>query len=255
MKKVLIIEDNYELAENITLLLKESGYKVAAANNGLNGLKIIASEKPDLILCDIMLPDISGYKLLVELRKVNYIEQPVFIFITAKTQRQDLRKGMELGADDYLTKPFTFKELTNSINAQLEKRKKLSPKTSGRVIEKANNIKSTFNYEDHLFLQDKKNPGFYPINNIVFIKSYKDYTQLVLSTEKKIYQRKPMIYWETNLPSQKFVRIHRQTIVNVDFVEEVKKISSGRYSIKIKDINTVLMVSQRYSKKFKTING
>lgn len=255
MKKVLIIEDNFELSENITLLLKESGYKVAAANNGLNGLKIIASGKPDLILCDIMLPDISGYKLLVELRKVNYIEQPVFIFITAKTQRQDLRKGMELGADDYLTKPFTFKELTNSINAQFEKRKKLSPKPSGSLAKKSNNKKSNFSYDDHLFLQDKKNPGFYPINNIIYIKSYKDYTQLVLSTEKKVYQRKPMIYWETNLPAQKFVRIHRQTIVNVDFIDEIKKISSGRYSIKIKVLNAVLLVSQRYGKKFKTLSA
>ncbi|MBS3946361.1 MAG: response regulator, partial [Melioribacter sp.] len=111
MKKILIIEDNYDLAQNTLLFLKEYGYDVLSCPNGKEGLKVMLNYQPDLILCDIMLPDINGYKILSEIKKLENPIPPIVIYITAKTQRDDIRKGMTLGADDYITKPFTFDEL------------------------------------------------------------------------------------------------------------------------------------------------
>lgn len=256
MKKILLIEDNIELADNFSILLKEKGFDVRPAYNGADGLKISLDDKPDIVLCDIMLPDLNGYKLLAELKKVMKNDMPIFIFITAKTQRQDLRKGMVLGADDYLTKPFSFEELIEAINTQSEKR--TNQKISRTENEKQRpsikeNNKQVLNYSDYFFFDDKKNPGFYPVNSIVLIKSMKDYTQLILSDEKKFVIRKPMKYWENKLPPEKFLRVHRQTILNIDFIKKVEPISSNRYVLKLKSIRTQIEVSQRFSKKLKEI--
>lgn len=258
MKKILLIEDNRELADNFALLLRDKGFEVICSYSGTNGLEILLENKPDLILCDIMLPDISGYKLLSELKKLNNIDLPIFIFITAKTQRQDFRKGMELGADDYITKPFTFEELVRSINVQLSKRKNFSTEKNtdyesqtGRSGKK----ETVLNYNDYIFFDDKKNPGFYPVHTIILIKSMKDYTRVSLLGDKKFILRKPMKYWENRLPLDKFIRVHKQTIVNLDFIERVEAISSNRYNLKIRSLVEEVEVSQRFSKTIREIFG
>lgn len=252
MKRILLIEDNVELAGNFSLLLEDRGFVVYCAHSGVEGLKIFSEKMVDLILCDIMLPDINGYKILQEMNKLKKKELPVFIFITAKTQRQDFRKGMEIGADDYLTKPFTFDELITAINMQFEKRKNLK----GQISEKDdlneiinNDAEKVLNYNDYFFFDDKKNPGFYPVNSIILIKSLRDYSQITLAGAKKLLMRKSMKYWDSKLPSQKFCRVHKQVIINLDFIEKVEPISSNRYSIKLTSCNDKIEVSQRYSKK------
>lgn len=252
MKKVLIIEDNHDLADNIYLMLKERGYKPVVAYNGNNALRLFQHEKPDIILCDIMLSDLSGYKILNEIKKIDNIKFPVFIFLTAKSQRDEIRKGMELGADDYITKPFTYEELIKSINAQLKKRERIGT-TNTKIFQKEDDEKKKLNYNDYIFINDKKNPGFYAINNIIAIKSIKDYTQLILLGNKKFLVRKSMLYWQEKLPQNKFLRIHRQTIINLDYVVKVEKISSNRLNIFLKYLNEPMQVSQRYSQKIKSL--
>ena len=261
MKKILVIEDNIDLAENVVLLLKENGYDVQAVYNGKNGLNSIIEFDPDIILCDIMLPDISGYKLLSEIKKLEEKLMPIFIFLTAKTLRQDLRRGMILGADDYITKPFTHEELISAVNTQLKKRAKFFDKTEPSVGTQKNlqdfqptASGSALNYSDHIFISDKKSPGFYLISSIIVIKSLKDYTQLFMTDSKRFFLRKSMKYWEDKLPKEKFVRIHRQTLINIDYVVKVDSISSNRYRIVIKGINEELEASQRLSSKIKKLS-
>lgn len=253
-KKIVVIEDNREIAQNISLLLKDRGYDVYTYFAGADGLKTIIEQEPSIILCDIMLPDISGYKIFSETKKLIKHEPPIFIFITAKTQREDLRKGMELGADDYLTKPFTFNELMNSVNTQIKKREKITGliENDVSIVDKRNNGEA-LSYDDHIFIDDKKNPGFYLVSDIVSIKSMKDYTRLSLEGDRKFVLRKPLSYWEKRLPPQKFLRIHRQTIVNLSYIEKVEHISSNRYRLILKANNETYEVSQRSRKKIKTL--
>ena len=265
MKKILLIEDNIDLAENVVLLLKEHDYDVSSAYNGMDGLKLMVEFKPDLILCDIMLPDYSGYKLLAELKKHEDFAIPVFIFLTAKTQREDLRKGMILGADDYITKPFTSEELVSAISSQFRKRQQFLNRVTtkdeesgttagnGLLSGKTKKNKKHLNYADHIFINDKRNPGFYPVKNIVLIRTLRDYTQLYLNGEKKFFLRKSMIYWEEKLPKNKFVRIHKQAMINVDYAEKFEPISSYRLQVSMKGYHEKLVVSQRYSHTFKKL--
>ncbi|HEY5326374.1 MAG TPA: response regulator [Mucilaginibacter sp.] len=121
-KKVLIIEDNNDIRENIVEILELAGYKVYAANNGKTGVDLAIKNKPDIVLCDIMMPELDGYGVLYMLNKYPETSAVPFIFLTAKAERIDLRKGMEMGADDYLTKPFDDMELLNAIESRLRKK-------------------------------------------------------------------------------------------------------------------------------------
>ena len=121
MKKILLIEDNDEIRENTAEILELANYKVVTAANGKLGVEMALAEVPDLIVCDIMMPVLDGYGVLHALHKNDSVKNIPFIFLTAKTERNDLRKGMELGADDYITKPFSGTELLNAIEGRLKK--------------------------------------------------------------------------------------------------------------------------------------
>jgi DNA-binding response OmpR family regulator len=121
MRSLLIIDDHDEIRENIAEILTLAGYRVITAENGKKGVQIAIKEKPDLVVCDIMMPELDGYGVLHLLKKNPETENIPLIFLTAKTERADLRKGMEIGADDYITKPFDDIELLNAIEIRLKK--------------------------------------------------------------------------------------------------------------------------------------
>jgi CheY-like chemotaxis protein/CRP-like cAMP-binding protein len=121
MKSVLVIDDNPDIRDNTAEILELAGYKTFTAENGKKGVELAAKEKPDLIVCDIMMPELDGYGVLHLLRKNTETEKIPFVFLTAKTERSDFRKGMEMGADDYITKPFEDIELLNAIETRLKK--------------------------------------------------------------------------------------------------------------------------------------
>lgn len=121
MKKILVIEDNNELRENTAEILQMAGYDTLTASDGRKGVGLALKEKPSLIVCDIMMPELDGYGVLHLLRKNPVTHHIPFIFLTAKTERGDFRKGMEMGADDYLTKPFDELELLKAIDVRLQK--------------------------------------------------------------------------------------------------------------------------------------
>jgi CRP/FNR family transcriptional regulator, polysaccharide utilization system transcription regulator len=121
MKKILVIEDNMEMRENIVEILELANYTVFAAENGRKGIEQARENLPDLILCDIMMPEIDGYGVLYFLGKDPKTSGIPFIFLSAKADQKDIRKGMRLGADDYLTKPFEEMELLEAIETRLHR--------------------------------------------------------------------------------------------------------------------------------------
>jgi CheY-like chemotaxis protein len=121
MNTILLIEDNTEIRENTAEILELANYKVVTAENGKDGIEKASAVKPDVIICDIMMPVLDGYGVLHMLNKNEELRNIPFIFLTAKTERLDFRKGMEMGADDYITKPFTELELLNAIEQRLKK--------------------------------------------------------------------------------------------------------------------------------------
>lgn len=121
MKKILVIEDNLSVRENIIDILELAGYKVKSAANGREGVDRAETFIPDLVLCDIMMPEMDGYDVLKEMRKNNKMAGTPFIFLSALSEKNEVRRGMNFGADDYVTKPFEDKELIGAIESRLKR--------------------------------------------------------------------------------------------------------------------------------------
>ena len=121
MRTILIIEDDLALRENTSELLELENYRVLSAPNGKVGIVMAKKNLPDIIICDIMMPEVDGYGVLDAVSKDVKTQHIPFIFLSAKTEHKEIRKGMDLGADDYLTKPFEEEELINAIESRLAK--------------------------------------------------------------------------------------------------------------------------------------
>jgi len=124
-RKILVIDDNEDVRENIAELLLLADYKVITASDGKSGAALAIDETPDLVICDIMMPVLDGYGTIHLLQKNPKTKHIPFIFLSAKVEKNDLRKGMEQGADDYLTKPFTGNELLNAIEGRFKRHERL----------------------------------------------------------------------------------------------------------------------------------
>jgi len=121
MKKILVIEDEPEMRRNLTTLLRYHDYQPIEAENGRVGLALAQREKPDLVLCDVMMPELDGHGVLQALQQHVELATIPFIFLTAKGEKDDVRNGMDLGADDYLTKPVANAELVRAIETRLRR--------------------------------------------------------------------------------------------------------------------------------------
>jgi CRP-like cAMP-binding protein/CheY-like chemotaxis protein len=168
MKKILLIEDNEDVRENTAEILELSNYKVIVAENGKIGVEKALEFLPDLIICDIMMPVLDGYGVLHAVLKNETIKNTPFIFLTAKTERSDFRKGMELGADDYITKPFSGTELLNAVDSRLKKidllKQELSPGMEGLQY-----LMDTSIGKDHLkLLTEDRNINKYKKKQIIY---------------------------------------------------------------------------------------
>jgi len=130
MKKILLIEDNPEMRENTAEMLELASYEVLTAANGKEGIEKAQKEIPDLIICDIMMPELDGFGVLHVLNKFPKTSGIPFIFLTAKADRSDMRKGMNMGADDYITKPFDDMELLDAVDIRLRRSERLKSEFS-----------------------------------------------------------------------------------------------------------------------------
>ncbi len=142
-KKILVIDDEPRIRESIIDILNVSGYATSSANGGEEGLKLALSESPDLVLCDIMMPNMDGFEFLTYLKANKKTRDIPFIFLTAKAERQDLRKGMNLGADDYLLKPFVIDEVLHVIRTRINKRTDIEKKFESKIqaLQEENKLK------------------------------------------------------------------------------------------------------------------
>lgn len=121
MAKILVIDDEQDIRDKILKILEYEGFETMSAENGRIGVQMAKKHSPDLIICDVLMPGLSGYGVLIELRSDQLTATIPFIFLTAKSAQEDFRQGMKLGADDYLTKPFKVSDLLDAIHTRLEK--------------------------------------------------------------------------------------------------------------------------------------
>jgi CRP-like cAMP-binding protein/FixJ family two-component response regulator len=174
-KKIVLIEDNPEMRENIQEILELADYKVSAAENGKVGVELVKSIMPDLILCDIMMPELDGYGVLHMISRNPETAAIPFIFLTAKSEKEDFRKGMNMGADDYLTKPFDDVQLLNAVEKRLSRIEQLA----GEFVRTESGLQDFFNN----------------ISGIESLEKLKDGKRI------KKFNKKDTIYFEGDYPN------------------------------------------------------
>ncbi len=168
MHRILIIEDNEDIRENVAEILTLSDYEVLMAPNGKEGIAVAQAQEPDLIICDIMMPGIDGYGVLHVLHKDPKTQNIPFIFLTSKSERSDFRAAMELGADDYITKPFSGNELLHAIQSRLRKVSVLKKALSSDIAG-VNELISTIDNKRTLEqLAEESNVNTYKKKQLVF---------------------------------------------------------------------------------------
>lgn len=177
-KRILLIEDNPEMRENTAEILELANYRVLTAQNGKEGVQLAHNEKPDLIICDIMMPELDGYGVLHLLGKDDLTANIPFVFLTAKAEKNDYRKGMTMGADDYLTKPYDDIELLNAVEIRLKKSERLK----GQFERTAEGLDDFINEA----------------------KSFDLITKLAEDKKTKLLKKKETIYTEGSYPSNVF---------------------------------------------------
>lgn len=171
MKKILLIEDSQEIRENTAEILILANYEVLEAENGKIGVELAKKEHPDLIICDIMMPQLDGYGVLHLLSKSPTTASIPFIFLTAKSEKEDFRKGMNLGADDYLTKPFDDLELLDAVEMRLKKNELLKADFQKSVAALDGFIQEAKGMEDlNKFLSDDRKVSTFKKNHYLFLE-------------------------------------------------------------------------------------
>lgn len=176
-QRILLIEDNHEIRENTAEILELSNYIVDTAENGKIGVEKALAQKPDLIICDIMMPVLDGYGVLHLISKNEHLAGIPFIFLTTKSERTDFRKGMEMGADDYITKPFTEIELLNAIDSRLKK---------------VNVLKKEYSADPD------------GLREMINAFSGKSLDQITAGRDENVYKKKQVIYMAGNHPYKLF---------------------------------------------------
>jgi DNA-binding LytR/AlgR family response regulator len=265
MPKILYIEYDDVIRENVLELLREEGFSAIGARNGNEGIIKIEETAYDLILCDISLPDMNGISIL-EGYKIRFGSfPPPFIFISALNDKKIIRRGMEVGADDYLQKPFLLEELLSAINVQLGKRKAILSKSEDELLELKGAIENlsriaddkdhqkAYNYEDSVFFSTADKSQFIFINEIVYIKASGDYSRIFMKNKKSWLIKNSIKAWCSILPPNHFIQIRRSVIVNVNSVVSVQKWFNYTHQVLLKDIDEPFIMSQRYSRKLKNI--
>jgi CRP-like cAMP-binding protein/CheY-like chemotaxis protein len=202
-KKVLVIEDNNDIRENVVEILELAGYSVEAASDGRTGVDLALKNVPDIILCDIMMPELDGYGVLYLLNKNPETTAVPFIFLTAKAERIDLRKGMEMGADDYLTKPFDDIELLNAIESRLKK-KELLENYYSKSLDQLGNLVS-------------RNNGLIELKKII------------QERKARQFKKNQVIYYEGDKGSGLYIVLNGK-VKTIKLAEDGRELMTGIYS-------------------------
>lgn len=204
MAHILLIEDNDNMRENTQEILSLAGHRVDTACNGKEGVIKVQLNKPELIICDIMMPELDGYGVLHMLNRDPNTNHIPFIFLTAKADRSDVRKGMELGADDYVTKPFDDVELLSAVDIRLKK----------SSLMQAQQFSHSTEGFDHFIRQ---------------VKSMEEFARVDVNTRAKQFKKKDIIYSESNTPVYLYF-IEQGKVKTVKNNKQDKELITGLYN-------------------------
>ncbi|HEX7653972.1 MAG TPA: response regulator transcription factor [Verrucomicrobiae bacterium] len=268
-KRILIIDDDPQVLQVVSEFLHRSGYAVWNSTNGEKGLKLATTFKPDLVLCDLQMPVMNGWDFTRQLRAIPGLADIPVIFLSAVTDRAEVRRSMNCGGDDFLNKPLNLQEIAQTVMARLQRRQHLEERQAQRThsalaifagLVDTNPRQLTGEAADsdparavtpsegpgngHFMAEVNHRRMFVKYTELKAILAYGEYSQAFWGPHKVLF-RKPLKQWLRELPLETFVRIHRQSIINLRYFDFLESDPHGHPQVHLKDFGTVLPVSQR----------
>lgn len=241
---ILIIEDDPSVRMPIVDLLEAENYTVISAEDGEKGVDLAREEEPDLIVSDIMMPGMDGTEVFKVLQEDPHTAVIPFIFLTAKTDPSDIRTGLGLGADDYVTKPFEPDDLLNSIKVRLDKYR--------RISDAALNVTGNES-PDQIFIKDGESCWLVEFEKIVLLESEGNYVRILFEGNKPLIG-KTLSSFEERLPKNMFFRANRKQMINLKWVRNIQPWFGSSLLITLKD-DTKVKMSRRASQTFRNMMG
>ncbi|MGA7720577.1 MAG: response regulator [Ignavibacteriaceae bacterium] len=248
MKRLLIIEDDASNRENFCEIFMQEGYDVFGASCGKEGIELAASTRPDLIICDIMMPGIDGFEVKKMLDKNKNTSSIPFVYLTAKAEIKDVQYALELGADDYMIKPVSSARLLELVSKRLHRIDAIKQNNDDKILDD-----TTLSLNEKIILKSGGKHILVNTNEIVIIKAFNNYCNITLSSGQKAIVKGTLKSWEKILPEKSFLRIHRSTIINLELIVKIESIINGSYVVSLKDYPHLIYFSQRYSQKIRKL--
>lgn len=250
MVKVLVVEAENVIRKNIKNILEKTDFKVFTSENHEDGLELAKEILPDVILSGSKFSGLSGYKFKEELNKSLNIPF-IFILLIDSSKNANLRNCMALGADDYILKPFKNADILNTISLRLEKRNIIKENLK-RELENTKRLRNGNEPAvEHILVNVDRNPYLLKIKEITSLKADGEYSRVYLANGSTITICKTLKKWENILPSKIFIRTHRSTIINLNYIEKMEKWYKRSYVVHLKNIKETFMISQRYASRLK----
>jgi CheY-like chemotaxis protein len=237
--RILVVDDEQPLRRLIIQLLSDRGFETIEAEDGEQGIRLARTEMPDLVLCDLEMPRMDGYQVLAALQAERRFAATPVIILTALGEPSQVRHGMNLGADDYLTKPFDSEDLVNAIKARLARVRRLRAPTAPeqRELFKLGN-------EDTVLIKSTGQQRLVKVAQLTHITAYGEYSWLYWEKSKGAMLRKALKHWAGELP-ERFIRVHRSAIVNLAYLDRVEQLLGGRMQVFLRDTAQPIPVSVR----------
>ena len=243
MTKILVIEDETLLREEVMEWLTESGYEAVGADDGLEGVSLSLSHLPDLILCDIAMPRMDGYDVMLQIRANTLTQLIPFIYVTAKASPDDIRKGMTTGADDYITKPFTYQQLIQEIETRLEKKAQQEAQQQAELEEwqqalaEEHELRLLKSRMVAMFSHDFRNPLASILSAMGILRNYSDR----LDTQRRVH------YYER-------VEASAHLLQMIDDMLAIAQLETGNLSFKPEPLNVTAFM-QKIVEEFQLIHS
>ena len=296
MPKILIIDDDRHFGTVLGVCLRREGYEVTTTSSGAEGLETARTAKPDLIVCDLQMPGMDGQEVVQALRADAKLAEIPVIFLSGCTERGQIRRSINLGGDDFLTKPAEMPEILEAVKARLSRREKQRQRLDQQLdqaaqvfvgivhdLQKAGGevrwlADMPADMADHpnkilqkvrqslnagkaaaspgetspatLLVKSHNRQHFLKLSEVKALMACGEYADIYWGKDQHLMFRKPLKQWEAELPPEQFLRVHRQAIVNLAFLDFVEKDANGRLQIHLRDFKQIIPVSQRETSEF-----
>lgn len=237
--KLLVVDDDEQFRGVMTQCLAKHGFEILGAATGAEGLALARQMMPDLVLCDLEMPGMDGYEVLMALRRDPLLTTMPVIFLTGRSNPAQVRFGMNLGADDYLTKPVNQDNLIHAIKARLARVRQMRNTAPCAVADSRPGLEGT------LLVKTLGEKRLVKIRQITHILAYGEYSWVYWEKGKGVMLRKALKQWLAELPAEQFIRVHRGAIVNLLYLDRVERLPDGRLQVRLYGLADPIHVSLR----------